>query len=165
MSFYKPKPNTRDPAGQMTIIHRFGIRFRHVRNYKYQLLSQYTFTLPPAFGGQNSIEDMFLAYEKTGRKLIIKKGHAWDGPSGPSLDTPDFMRASLVHDCLYQLMHFAHGRHPLNGKFSYKMKPHADKLLAEIAKQDGMTSFRANYVHMAVKLFGGMQFSKQEKRS
>jgi hypothetical protein len=32
------------------------------------------------------------------------KGYAWNGPSGPTLDTRNFMRGSLVHDALYQLM-------------------------------------------------------------
>ena len=33
--------------------------------------------------------------------LIIRPGYAWDGPSGPTFDTPSFMRGSLIHDVLY----------------------------------------------------------------
>ena len=40
--------------------------------------------------------------------LTIKKGYAWDGPSGPTLDTKNSMRASLFHDALYQLMRENH---------------------------------------------------------
>ena len=40
--------------------------------------------------------------------LIIKRSYAWDGPSGPTIDTKNFMRGSLVHDALYQLMRHEH---------------------------------------------------------
>jgi len=38
-----------------------------------------------------------------GGSLCIREGYSWDGPSGPAIDTVDFMRGSLVHDALYQL--------------------------------------------------------------
>ena len=34
--------------------------------------------------------------------IIVRKGYCWDGPSGPTLDTEDAMRASMFHDVLYQ---------------------------------------------------------------
>jgi len=34
----------------------------------------------------------------------FSKGYAWDGPSGSTVDTLNFMRGSLVHDALYQLI-------------------------------------------------------------
>ncbi len=36
--------------------------------------------------------------------LAISSGHVWDGASGPTWDSASTMRASLVHDALYQLM-------------------------------------------------------------
>ena len=36
--------------------------------------------------------------------MIVEKDYAWDGPSGPTIDTSNSMRASLVHDVLYQAM-------------------------------------------------------------
>lgn len=36
--------------------------------------------------------------------LLIRAGYAWDGPSGPTIDTKSSMRGSLVHDALYQLI-------------------------------------------------------------
>jgi hypothetical protein len=79
--------------------------------------------------------------------LIIKKGYAWDGPSGPTIDTLSFMRGSLVHDALYQLMRM--------GKILYSHKDHADRLLQKICIDDGMSKVRAWGVYQAVKLFGG----------
>ena len=36
--------------------------------------------------------------------LTIAAGYAWDGASGPIAQGPEVIRASLVHDALYQLM-------------------------------------------------------------
>jgi hypothetical protein len=77
--------------------------------------------------------------------LIICQRYSWDGPSGPTIDTATFMRASLVHDALYQLMR--------EGELEYKYRIVADKLLREMCLEDGMWGFRAWYVYWAVRIF------------
>ena len=69
--------------------------------YKYQLKRDYSqqIDIKPS----SHVDMDFIILTMT-RFLIIKKGYAWDGPSGPTIDTPNFMRGSLVHDALYQLM-------------------------------------------------------------
>ena len=84
--------------------------------------------------------------------LAIQKGYAWDGPSGPTIDTPDFMRGSLVHDVLYQLMR--------EGHLDYCWREQADKLLQTICLEDGMPAIRAWWVYKAVRWFGGKGASK-----
>jgi hypothetical protein len=79
--------------------------------------------------------------------LIIKKGYAWDGPSGPTIDTLNFMRGSLVHDAFYQLMRIE--------KMTPSYKDYADRLLQKICIEDGMSRFREWYVFQGVRLFGG----------
>ena len=37
-------------------------------------------------------------------KVIVRRGYAWDGASGPTIDTKDSMKATLIHDVLYQVM-------------------------------------------------------------
>ena len=74
----------------------------------------------------------------------MKKGYAWDGPSGPTIDTRNFMRGSLVHDALYQLMREEH-----LDKETYR-KP-ADQLLRDMCREDGMWSIRAWWVYLAVR--------------
>jgi hypothetical protein len=78
--------------------------------------------------------------------LTIRHGYAWDGASGPAVDSKDFMRGSLVHDVLYQLIIEKHL--PL----SYRDK--ADRLLQQMCKEDGMWAIRAWYVYQAVSTFG-----------
>ena len=79
--------------------------------------------------------------------LEIARGYAWDGPSGPTLDTPSFMRGSLVHDALYQLIRIR--------KLPLAYREFADLLLQKICLEDGMCPIRAGWVYLGVKLFGG----------
>lgn len=89
--------------------------------------------------------------------LTIKKGYAWDGPSGPTIDTPSFMRGSLVHDALYQLMR--------NGFISKdKWRENADKELKRICIEDGMSRIRAWWVYKGVRLFGDRAASKETRK-
>ena len=83
----------------------------------------------------------------TGGALTIRKGYAWDGPSGPTFDTLNFMRGSLVHDALYQLMRERH-----LDEDTYRER--ADRLLQKICKEDGMSTLRAWWVYQGVHLFG-----------
>jgi len=78
--------------------------------------------------------------------LFVSDDYCWDGPSGPTFDTKTFMRGSLVHDALYQLMR--------EGKLDRKWRKRADELLREICLEDGMSRFRAWYVYHAVRWFG-----------
>ncbi|MFC1958103.1 hypothetical protein ACFLVQ_00860 [Chloroflexota bacterium] len=88
--------------------------------------------------------------------LTIKKHYAWDGPSGPTIDTRDFMRGSLVHDALYQLMRLS--------ALDYQVyRKRADEILKEICIEDGMCHFRALYVYQALHLFAGGAAQPQEE--
>ena len=75
------------------------IRYRS--GYKYQLATSYS--MPITIKPKKGIKTAFITLDTKG-KLTIKEGYAWDGPSGPVVDTKENMRASLVHDALYQLM-------------------------------------------------------------
>jgi len=130
------------------------IAYRNLSGYKYSLLERYLyetgFTLPAAVASPNG----WVKMSRTGR-LTLKKGYAWDGPSGPTLDTKDFMRGSLVHDGLYQLM-----REKL---LSRRLRKRTDELLWMICLEDGMPKARANYVYHAVRAFGASAARPPEK--
>lgn len=80
--------------------------------------------------------------------LVIKEGYAWDGPSGPTIDTQTFMRGSLVHDALYQLMRENH-------LSRIECREEADKILRQLCLEDGMWHIRAWWVYWGVRFFGG----------
>ena len=112
--------------------------------YKYQLKQSYATDIP--IKPVEPIETEYVALTTEGN-LTIKNGYAWDGPSGPTFDTRNFMRGSLVHDALYQLMREGH----LDP--SQDREP-ADRLLQEMCKEDGMTALRAWWVYQGVHRWG-----------
>jgi hypothetical protein len=118
------------------------IEFRD--GYRYQLKRAYSVNTPlrpPA-----DVVSEFVVLEAAG-DLHVRSGYAWDGPSGPTFDTLSFMRGSLVHDALYQLIREGHlPRDPF--------REHADRLLREHCREDGMSALRAWYVYQAVRLRG-----------
>ena len=79
---------------------------------------------------------------------MIDKGYVWDGPSDSTIDTKDFMRGSLVHDALCQLMRGGQ----LDGK-TWREK--ADDVLESMCVEDAMFKLRAWYVHRGVRLAAG----------
>lgn len=120
------------------------ITYRGLKSYKYQLMDDYTIQID--IKPEQDLEFRFLSLSKDGI-LVIRKAYAWDGPSGPTIDTPNFMRGSLVHDALYQLMRLSALDHKIHRK-------RADEILREICIADGMSAFRAWYVYQAVHRFG-----------
>lgn len=120
------------------------IHYRSIKGYKYQLLVAYSINV--GIRGYDCGND-YVRLSNDGT-LHIANNYAWDGPSGPSIATADFMRGSLVHDALYQLM-----RTDLLPKVHRKL---ADIMLKKICLEDGMPYFRANYVYYGVRLFGGL---------
>lgn len=77
--------------------------------------------------------------------LFVYAGYAWDGPSGPTFDTDNFMRASLIHDTLYQMMR--------EGLLPQEYRDEADEIMRKICLEDGMSELRAGYVFAAVRMF------------
>lgn len=110
---------------------------------KYQLIEDSwtdTLILPPKL-----IDTKFIRLEPSGR-LLCREGYAWDGPSGPTIDTEDFMHGSLVHDAFYQLIR--------EGHLPQSYKEAADKELVRQCKIDGMWAIRRWWVLKGVQWFG-----------
>lgn len=122
-------------------------RITYEAGYKYQLIQDYVHQLPKSFPLlPREIETQFLWMDED-RQLIVKDGYAWDGPSGPTIDTKNFMRGSLVHDALYQLIREAY----LDKNI---WRPLADRELYRIVQEDGMWWPRAQVVYWSVRVFG-----------
>lgn len=118
------------------------MRYRRLKGYKYQLAQSYSCDLPEAFNGIDCDTPYIIIVNN---RLLIKQNYAWDGPSGPTFDTKNFIRGSLVHDALYQMIRA--------GKLIKVFRVDADQLLRKICRDDGMNRFRAWYVYSAVRLF------------
>jgi hypothetical protein len=120
------------------------VLFREVGGAK-QLCSEFRFQITPAPG--YSGEAGFISFDKAGR-ITVYPGYAWDGASGPTIDTLDSVCAALGHDVLYELMRL--GKLPL-----YIYKPAADLWFYKRLQTDGMISYRAWAWYRAVSQFGG----------
>ena len=119
------------------------ISYKKRRKYKYNLHSDYEY--PTGIRVETPKNIGLLEITSEG-KLIIRKGYSWDGPSGPSFDTKNFMQGSLVHDALYQLMR--------ERVLPQAARERADEILKDICMQDGMSRFRAWYVYRGVRMGG-----------
>ena len=97
-------------------------------------------------GARLCTEDGYVCIELGQRTMQIRKGYSWDGPSGPTIDTDNFMRGSLFHDSWYQIMR----EYP----YFRKYRNDADRLLTLHCVEDGMSSLRATWVYWGVKTFG-----------
>ena len=120
--------------------------------YKYQLALDYalqTRIIPPS-----PIHHDYFMLDMSGY-LVIRKGYAWDGASGPTIDTSDSMRGALVHDVLYQMI--GHKLLPV----SYREQ--VDYLFYDILREDGMMDFRAWAWLRAVRAFGHDPATADEK--
>ena len=112
--------------------------------YKYQIVEGYEVDIPVK--PEKDIDIDYVKLSPEGH-LAIKKGYAWDGPSGPTIDTRDFMRGSLVHDALYQLIREGHLEES-------EYRDPADRLIRQMCLEDGMNPVRATWVYYALRWFG-----------
>lgn len=100
--------------------------------YKYQLAEDYRLGIELFPAAAICTEYIDLDPEGI---LTIRKGYAWDGPSGPTIDTRNTLRGSLVHDALYQLMR--------QGRLPQSVRLLADNIAHRIWREDGMSAWRA----------------------
>lgn len=129
------------------------IRYKDASRLKYQLLERFT-VQTPITGAAARVEGFIeLAQDGT---LTIHEGYSWDGASGPTIDTKSSMRASLVHDALYQLERA--------GKLGQEWRPVADEVLYQLCIADGMWPLRARTWRWAVRTFGASSAARQEER-
>ncbi len=137
---------------EIEMIEHHGIQYTRIDHprYKYKLSFRYEM-----YSGLSTpyeaVGNQFVYLEPNG-KLVIKMGYAWDGPSGPTIDTQDFMRGSLIHDAFYQMLRMGAFYTKVNHDI---VRKHADHLLYEACREDGMSWFRAKYVYHMLRVFAG----------
>lgn len=123
---------------------------RYKKGYKYQLVENYT--LQTDIRPADAIYTRFIYLSRSGQ-LTLFAGYAWDGASG-GIDTKTFLRGSLVHDALCQLMGDGHISRELYWGA-------AADLLHQICIEDGMNTIRAWWVRRGVLLYGKISSGKQ----
>lgn len=148
-------------------------RIQYRRGYYYQLVEDYSVTIPelagavpssvgvvsiligshaPAIGQYSRV----IARLTSDGNLTAFAGYAWDGASGPMPDTHTVMRASLAHDLTYQFMRY--------GKIGPEWREPADMALRRICVEDGMWGWVASGVYQGVRLGGGPSVDPANRR-
>jgi hypothetical protein len=114
---------------------------RSLKHWKYQLTDNYT--IKTNIRVRKAVKTDLITLLPSGM-LTIGQYYAWDGATW-AIDTKSFMRGSLVHDALIQLINLEllEDRH----------RKEADKLLYQIALEDGMWRVRAWWVYKALTLY------------
>jgi hypothetical protein len=119
-----------------------GDHIKYTDGYKYQLSEDYF--LQTTIKPEKEVNEEFIKLTLDGL-LTVKEGYAWDGPSGPTIDTKSSMRGALVHDALYQLLR--------DEKISQSCRVIADTYLRDICIEDGMFTWRAHLWYIGVRHF------------
>jgi len=118
------------------------MKYESLAKWKYRLTADET--LITSIRG-HACQTEYITLWDDGR-LILRKGYAWDGPSGPTVDTEDSMRGSAGHDALYQLIRLR--AIPADTRII------ADRDLRQWCIDDGMPEIRADAWYNAVRIFG-----------
>lgn len=129
------------------------IAYRERHHWKYVLDEEYSAQTPISTGA--CLETGFMRLLEDG-ELEVYAGYAWDGPSGPTVDTPTVMRGSLEHDVFYDLMR--------RGVLALSWREAVDARLRAVIEEDVTTvartrmgrklgKLRARYFYWAVRRF------------
>lgn len=124
------------------------------KGYKYQLFSTcvtVTNIYPPS-----EVDTPYINLTTEGI-LTVKRGYAWNGPSGPLVDTKPKQRASLNHDAFYQLFR--------QGLVNRNNAKKADRLFKKQSIEDGIVPWRAHLWYLALRKFGGASRSERNARA
>ncbi len=128
------------------------------RRQKYELLQNYwkTIEIEPLVRnkpGSLALQGYITLYHDG--LLAIYRHYRWDGASFfLARDTDKTIRATLVHDALYQLMR--------EGLLDIKHRKAADKLMYDILVEDGIWRIEASIWYRAVRIFSA-KYAKPKK--
>ena len=116
-----------------------AVLIKYTKGYKYQLRED-CFTETEVKPDVPAITDLVQLYPSG--LLVIKKYFAWDGCSGPTVDTRTNMRAGLVHDGFFYLMR--------EGLLSKEWIRVVNWTLRQIMLEDGAFKWRADLYYRAL---------------
>ncbi len=125
----------------------------YCKGFKYQLKQD--ILISTGITISDEILDSFITLGVNG-ELSIRKGYAWDGASGPTIDGEKNMVPSIVHDALYELMRKC--------LLHIRFRKQVDKLFYKMCLDRGMNKYRAKVYFWAVRRFGKFTSRSQDKR-
>ncbi len=118
------------------------MNYRKLHPWKYQLVAP--LSVKTDIRIRRKIETEFITLLPSGM-LTMSKYYSWYGATG-AIDIKTFMRGSLAHDALLQLI--------ASGLLEDRHRECVDKILHSIIIEDGMWRAGAWWVYKAVRLYG-----------
>ncbi len=101
---------------------------------KFKYLVEENFFVQTPITPEEKINTWYVTLWPTGM-MLVKKGFAWDGASGPTIDTKSTIQPSCEHDVFYKLMR--------KGLLNISWRPTIDIFLRSRLIKKGMWRFRA----------------------
>jgi len=129
------------------------MKIKYQNGFKYQLSYDYKVNLKSCL--PRAVKFHWFSISEEG-EITIKRGYAWDGASGPGIDTKTIMRGALIHDVLYQCLRL--------GLLPEDFRKTADEIMREVCLEDGMSKIRAWWVYRGLRMFGAFAADKKNKR-
>ena len=126
---------------------------RFIKGFKYQVPEDFIIVVEDFKPSYNIIDEFCEFY--TDGTLLIKKGFAWDGASGPTFDTKDSYIPSIVHDVFYRFIR--------KGYLPLSFKPEADRIFHKLLLEGGMSRMKAYRWYLGVKWFGKDACTKPQR--
>lgn len=123
---------------------------KYKSGYRYKLDEVYTHELPfSAFDAKQIAAWVSLV----DNRLVISSGYAWDGASTGLPWTPKkWLRPSLVHDALYQLIR--------EGQLPMERRQDADNIFYQLLRENQVNVVLAFAAYLAVRIFGNYVLRK-----
>lgn len=122
--------------------------FRKLQYGGYEVTAEYHASSPLLCIDEDVRSEDGSVLQTTDGHLYLFPGFVCDGPSGPTLDTPDFLPGSFIHDGGYKLCREAKVDHRI-------WRKRYDQVLHDLCELKGMGWFRRQYVYRGVRLFSG----------
>lgn len=120
------------------------MKYKKTERYRYKLAEDEVVTLPVDLNCQFKHE----YFEYDGIKLVIKKGYAWDGVTGPVFQSKSTKIPSLVHDVLKQAESLY--------LIPETRRKDIDECYRYFGKKSGMNIFRRNLHYRVIRVLYGL---------
>ena len=132
--------------------YRFEREFRVRLPKKAQPLCDWSFIIPSIDGGPPWVQ------LRTDRWMIFRAGYCYDGPSGPTKDSPCSMGPAAFHDGCYQ------GARLSKLPQDEDLRELCDDVFKDYLIHDGMSDERAELWYQGVQLGAGYAWKPQLER-
>lgn len=131
-----------------------NIKFYNVRDFTTKYLIAQDVHIETGIRPDSPVITRYVNLSEEGI-LTIKRGMPTDGPSGPTVDSPNVMSPAFVHDAFYMLLRL--------GALPQQFRKSVDRLFFKMLRRNGVSRVRARYYYWAVRMFGGKHAAKRKK--